>query len=138
MLNGRHPTLEHFTALTGISVNYTEPVSDNLAFYDSIRPSLERKQYTGYDIIVTTTNSPALAELINNGWLIPLDQTMMTNFRSVRAAGWPRTRLGSRQHLHDGLAVGLDRDRLQRQAIVTNPGTASASCSTASTPARSA
>jgi len=30
VLNGKHPTLEHFTALTGISVNYTQPVSDNV------------------------------------------------------------------------------------------------------------
>jgi spermidine/putrescine transport system substrate-binding protein len=81
VLKGKHPTLEHFTALTGISVNYSEPVSDNVAFFNSIKPSLQRKQDTGYDIIVTTTNSPALGELINSGWLIPLDQTMMGNFR---------------------------------------------------------
>jgi spermidine/putrescine transport system substrate-binding protein len=82
VLNGKHPTLEHFTTLTGISVNYTEPVSDDVTFYNAIRPSLERKQYTGYDIIVTTTNSPALGELITNGWLTPLDQSMMSNFRT--------------------------------------------------------
>ena len=82
VLNGKHPTLEHFTALTGISVSYSEPVSDNMKFYGSIKPSLQRNQNTGYDVIVTTTNSPALGELISNGWLIPLDQTMMTNFRT--------------------------------------------------------
>ncbi|HEY2313257.1 MAG TPA: spermidine/putrescine ABC transporter substrate-binding protein [Streptosporangiaceae bacterium] len=81
VLSGKHPTLAHFTALTGISVSYSQPVSDNVVFYNSIRPSLERKQYTGYDVIVTTTNSPALGELINSGWLIPLDQSMMSNFR---------------------------------------------------------
>ena len=81
VLSGKHPTLAHFTALTGISVNYSEPVSENLPFYASIRPALERKQSTGYDIIVSTTNSPALGELISNGWLTPLDQSMMTNFR---------------------------------------------------------
>jgi spermidine/putrescine transport system substrate-binding protein len=81
VLNQKHPTLEHFTALTGITVNYTQPVSDNMTFYKTIRPALERKQNTGYDIIVTTTNSPALGELIANGWLTPLDQSMMSNFR---------------------------------------------------------
>jgi spermidine/putrescine transport system substrate-binding protein len=81
VLNGKHPTLEHFTAITGIRVNYTEPVSDDVTFYNSIKPSLQRHQYTGYDIIVTTTNSPALGELISNGWLTPLDQAMMSNFR---------------------------------------------------------
>jgi spermidine/putrescine transport system substrate-binding protein len=82
VLNNKHPTLEHFTDLTHIHVNYAEAVSENLPFYDSIRRYLERKQYTGYDIIVTTTNSPALGELISNGWLIPLDQSMMNNFRA--------------------------------------------------------
>ncbi len=53
MLNGRHPTLEHFTKTHRHPVNYTEPISENLPFYDSIKPSLERRQYTGYDIIVT-------------------------------------------------------------------------------------
>jgi spermidine/putrescine transport system substrate-binding protein len=81
VLKGKHPSLEHFTALTGISVNYTEPVSDNVGFFNTIKPAFLRKQYTGYDIIVTTTNSPALEEMINNNWLVPLDQTMMSNFR---------------------------------------------------------
>ena len=35
-----------------------------------------------FDVIVTTTNSPALGELITNGWLTPLDQSMMSNFRA--------------------------------------------------------
>jgi spermidine/putrescine transport system substrate-binding protein len=81
VLDGKHPTLEYFTSLTGIAVNYTEPVTENLPFYAEIKPDLERKRYTGYDIIVTTNNSPALGELISNGWLTPLDQSMMTNFR---------------------------------------------------------
>ncbi|HYK30056.1 MAG TPA: spermidine/putrescine ABC transporter substrate-binding protein [Streptosporangiaceae bacterium] len=81
VLAGKHPTLEYFTAITGISVNYSEPVSDNLPFYATIKPTLEKKEYTGYDVIVTTNNSPVLAELINNNWLIPLNQGMMTNFR---------------------------------------------------------
>ncbi|HSR84138.1 MAG TPA: spermidine/putrescine ABC transporter substrate-binding protein [Streptosporangiaceae bacterium] len=82
VLSGKHPTLQHFTSLTGITVNYSEPVSDNVTFYNTIKPSLRRKQNTGYDIIVTTTNSPALGELITNGWLTPLDQSMMSNFRT--------------------------------------------------------
>jgi spermidine/putrescine transport system substrate-binding protein len=80
VLNGKHPTLEHFTQTTGISVNYTEPITDNLPFYAKIRPSLQAKQPTGYDIIVMTNNSPPLGYLINYGWLTPLDRSMMTNF----------------------------------------------------------
>jgi spermidine/putrescine transport system substrate-binding protein len=81
VLGRRHPSLDHFTGVTGIKVNYTEPISDNLPFYTTIRPPLEAGLYTGYDVIVMTTNSPALGYLINNGWLTPLDRAMMTNFK---------------------------------------------------------
>ncbi len=82
VLNGKHPSLQHFEQTTGIKVNYTEPISDNVAFYAKIRPSLAAKQYTGFDIIVMTDSTPnALGYLLKNGWLIPLDQSMMTNFR---------------------------------------------------------
>jgi spermidine/putrescine transport system substrate-binding protein len=82
VLDSKHPTLEHFTDLTGITVNYSEPISENAPFYASIKPSLERREYTGYDVIVTTNNDPQLGELISNGWLLPLDQSMMTNFEA--------------------------------------------------------
>jgi spermidine/putrescine transport system substrate-binding protein len=80
VLKGKHPSLAHFTQQTGIAVNYTEPISDNLPFYAKIRPSLQAKQYTGYDVIVMTNNSPPLGYLIDFGWLTPLDRSMMTNF----------------------------------------------------------
>jgi spermidine/putrescine transport system substrate-binding protein len=81
VLKGKHPTLEHFTALTGITVNYTQPITADMIFYNAIRPSLTRRQYTGYDIIVMATNSPALGDMINRGYLTPLDQSSMANFR---------------------------------------------------------
>src|SRR6516164_11081166 len=80
VLKGKHPSLVHFTQTTGIQVNYSEPISDNLPFYAKIRPSLQAQQYTGFDIIVMTNNSPPLGYLINYGWLTPLDQSAMVNF----------------------------------------------------------
>ena len=93
VLNGKHPTLERFTQLTGIQVNYTEPITDNLPFYAKIRPSLQARQYTGYDVIVMTNSSPPLGYLIDFGWLTPLDQSMMTNFHKyasplVKSPSW--------------------------------------------------
>src|SRR5215468_3037688 len=73
VLKGKHLSIEHFTAQTGIAVNYTEPINNNLPFYAKIRPSLQAKQYAGFDIIVMTNNSPPLGYLIDFGWLIPLD-----------------------------------------------------------------
>ncbi len=80
VLKGKHPSLDHFTQKTGIKVTYTEPISDNLPFYAKIRPSLQAKQYTGFDVIVMTNNSPPLGYLIEFGWLTPLDRSMMVNF----------------------------------------------------------
>jgi spermidine/putrescine transport system substrate-binding protein len=79
--HGGHPSLQRFRQETGITVNYTEPVSENVPFYNSIRPRLAHGRYSGYDVIVTTTNSPALGDLLSKGYLIQLDQAMMTNFR---------------------------------------------------------
>src|SRR5215472_12747691 len=96
VLNGKHPSLQHFTQTTGIKVNYTEPINDNVPFYAKIRPSLVAKQYTGFDIIVMTNNTPnALGYLMQNNWLIPLDQSMMTNFYKyasplVKNPAWDR------------------------------------------------
>jgi spermidine/putrescine transport system substrate-binding protein len=95
VLGGKHPSLEHFTQTTGIQVTYTEPISNNMPFYAKIRPSLQAKQYTGYDIIVTTNNSPALGYLIDYGWLTPLDQSAMPNFHKyagplVKNPSWDR------------------------------------------------
>ncbi len=80
VLNGKHLTLNHFTQLTKIKVNYYEVIQDNASFYAKIRPSLAAGQYTGYDIVVMTNNNPELGYLIQNGWLIPLDHALMTNF----------------------------------------------------------
>jgi spermidine/putrescine transport system substrate-binding protein len=80
VLKGKHPSLEHFTATTHINVNYQEVIQDNASFYSKIRPSLEAGQATGYDIMVMTNNNPELGYLIQLGWLIPLDRSLMTNF----------------------------------------------------------
>ena len=121
VLNGRHPTLEHFTSLTGITVNYTQPITADMVFYKAIRPSLVRKQYTGYDIIVMATNSPALGDMINNGYLTPLDQSMMSNFR--RYAGrlsenppWDPGNVYTMTWQSGWTAIGYD------SKAVTNPG----------------
>lgn len=80
VVNGKHLSLEHFTSTTGIKVNYSEPIDNNVPFYEKIRPSLQAKQYTGFDLIVMTNNSPPLGYLMEYHWLIPLDRSMMTNF----------------------------------------------------------
>jgi spermidine/putrescine transport system substrate-binding protein len=122
VLKGGHLTLDHFTATTGISVTYTEPISDNVAFYAKIRPSLQAKQATGYDIIVMTNNSPPLGYLMENGWLIPLDQSAMTNFDKnagplVKNPAWDPGNKYTMAWQSGFTAIGYN------SAIVKNPGT---------------
>ncbi|MGE5135247.1 MAG: spermidine/putrescine ABC transporter substrate-binding protein [Gemmatimonadota bacterium] len=121
VLSGKHPSLEHFTATTGIKVNYTEPISDNLPFYAKIRPSLQAKQYTGFDIIVMTNNSPPLGYLIDFGWLTPLDQSMMTNFNKyagplIKNPAWDRGNKYTMAWQSGWTAIGYN------SSAVKNPG----------------
>jgi spermidine/putrescine transport system substrate-binding protein len=78
--HGEHPSLEQFSKDTGIKVNYAEVVNDNIAFFAKIRPDLQQGNYTGYDLVVSTDNDPPVSEMVQLGWAIPLDQSMMTNF----------------------------------------------------------
>ncbi len=121
VLNGKHATLEHFTQTTGIQVTYTEPISNNLPFYAKIRPSLQAKQYTGYDIIVTTNNSPPLGYLINYGWLTPLDQSAMPNFHKhagplVKNPSWDRGNKFTMAWQSGWTAIGYNG------SVIPNPG----------------
>jgi spermidine/putrescine transport system substrate-binding protein len=77
--HGKHPSLERFTKQTGIKVNYKPVIQDNASFFSQIRPVLQAKQATGYDLMVLSEGWE-LTQLINNGWLIPLDQSRMPNF----------------------------------------------------------
>jgi len=93
VFHGQIPSLEYATKQTGIKVNYTVPINDNIPFFTKIRPALEGKQYTGYDIIVMTNNSPALGYLKEFGWLTPLDHSKMPNFNKyagplIKSPAW--------------------------------------------------
>jgi len=123
VLNGKHPTLEHFTQTTGIQVSYTEPINNNLPFYAKIRPSLQAKQYTGYDIIVMTNNSPALGYLIDYGWLTPLDQSAMPNFHKnagplVKNPSWDRGNKYTMAWQSGWTAIGYNSSRIQNPTSV--------------------
>ncbi|GGY81592.1 spermidine/putrescine ABC transporter substrate-binding protein [Streptomyces nitrosporeus] len=65
------PTLEAFTARTGITVEYTEDINDNVEFFGKIKPQLAAGQDTGRDLIVVT--DWLAARLIRLGWAQKLD-----------------------------------------------------------------
>jgi spermidine/putrescine transport system substrate-binding protein len=123
VLKGKHLSLEYFTKQTGIQVNYTEPINDNVAFYAKIRPSLVAKQYTGFDIIVMSNNNPdAFGYLTKYGWLTPLDQSMMTNFYKyasplVKNPSWDPGNKHSMAWQSGWTAIGYN------SSVIKNPGT---------------
>jgi spermidine/putrescine transport system substrate-binding protein len=122
VLKGKHPSLQHFTQLTGIKVNYTEPITGDLSFYAKIRPSLQAKQYTGFDIIVIDNNSPALGYLIDFGWLTSLDQRSMKNFYAnasplVKNPAWDRGNKYTMAWQSGWTAIGYN------SSVIKNPGT---------------
>ena len=121
VLKSKHPSLDYFTQSTGIQVNYTEPISDNTPFYAKIRPSLQAKQYTGYDVIVMTNSNPSLGYLINFGWLTPLDHSIMTNFNKyagplVKDPAWDRGNKYTMAWQSGWTAIGYN------SSVVKSPG----------------
>lgn len=75
----KHPTIDEFENLTGISVKYLEVIQDNASFYAKIAPVLKSGEATGYDIIVMSSGWQ-LTELMMQHWLIPLWKEKIPNF----------------------------------------------------------
>jgi spermidine/putrescine transport system substrate-binding protein len=74
-----HPSLDLFTAETGIDVVYRRPIRSNAGFLDQIRPALEAGEPIGHDLIVIS-NGPELSEIIRSGWATPLDRSRLPTF----------------------------------------------------------
>jgi spermidine/putrescine transport system substrate-binding protein len=80
-VNGQetHPSLDTFTADTGIQVTYREAIASNEEFFGKIQPQLQAGQSTGWDIIVIT-NGTTLDQLFRLNYLIPLPTDKRPNF----------------------------------------------------------
>jgi spermidine/putrescine transport system substrate-binding protein len=80
-VNGQvtYPSLERFTADTGIEVTYREVINANAEFFGKIQPQLQAGQSTGWDIIVIT-NGDTLNQLLRLEYLVPLPTDKRPNF----------------------------------------------------------
>ncbi len=74
-----HPSIDLFTKQTGITVKYSEVIQADDSFFGKIQPELAANQGIGYDLMVIT-NGLYLDKLKALNYLVPLDQSMMTNF----------------------------------------------------------
>ncbi|MFI6508120.1 spermidine/putrescine ABC transporter substrate-binding protein [Streptosporangium sp. NPDC050855] len=75
----RYPSLEMFTADTGIKVTYQEAIQEVGPFFGKIQPLLAAGNDIGYDLMVLT-NSIQLSRAIALGYLVPLDHSKLPNF----------------------------------------------------------
>ncbi len=75
----KHPTLDKFSAETGITVNYVEAVDGNEPFFSSnLKGPLDAGLPTAWDAVVLT--DWMIARLIRLDWLEVLDRDAMPNF----------------------------------------------------------
>jgi spermidine/putrescine transport system substrate-binding protein len=79
--NGRsvRPSLEAFTAATGILVNYREVIQESDWFFQKIEPSMAAGRPTGWDLMVIT-NGITLTQMIELGYLVELPTDERPNF----------------------------------------------------------
>jgi spermidine/putrescine transport system substrate-binding protein len=84
---GDHPSIDQFTAATGIKVHYSEPIQDTASFFAKVQPSLSHGQYSGYDVAVIT-NGIDFDRMKQLGLLVPLDHAYLKNFAKYAAPAY--------------------------------------------------
>jgi len=80
----KHPTLDQFTAKTGIEVDYFEDINSNAEYFGKIQRPLSQGQSIDRDIIVLTDNSRFPSLLINKGWAEKLDKSAIPNIKNLQ------------------------------------------------------
>ncbi len=77
------PTIKSFTDTTGITVDYTVDVDDNVSFTATLQPKLEQGESTGYDLVVLT--SWMCERWIQNEWAMAFDDSKLPNKSNLLA-----------------------------------------------------
>ena len=79
----KRPTLEQFTADTGIEVNYFEEINDNAEYFAKVQGPLSQGQGIDRDIFVFTDNSRFPGLLIGEEWVQKLDRELIPNIENL-------------------------------------------------------
>jgi spermidine/putrescine transport system substrate-binding protein len=82
---GDHPSIDQFTAATGIKVHYNEVIEDDDTFFAQVQPSLSKGQYSGYDVAVIT-NGIDFTRFLELDLFVPLDHAYLKNFEKYAGA----------------------------------------------------
>ncbi|MGW6568769.1 ABC transporter substrate-binding protein [Streptomyces sp. NPDC054975] len=73
----KRPTLDAFSARSGISVRYTEEINDNDEFFGKISPALMNHQETGRDLVVMS--DWMAARFVRLGWVQQMNRAAQPN-----------------------------------------------------------
>jgi len=76
-INHKASTVKEFESATGITVHYTDDVSDNAEFFAKVRNQLGACQTIGRDMMVLT--DWMAARMINLGWVQPMSASAIPN-----------------------------------------------------------
>ncbi len=79
----RIPSLEQFTAKTGVKVEYVEDVNDNATYFGKIQGPLSQGRGIDRDLIVMTDNSRFPGLLISKQWVEKLDKNRIPNITNL-------------------------------------------------------
>lgn len=113
---GTYPTLEQFTAETGVEVEYIEDINDNNEFFGKIQGPLSQGQSIGRDIIVLTDASGLPARMIELGYLEPLDKSAIPNIvnlvDALKSPGWDPNRDYSLPWQSGMTGIGYDPEKV--------------------------
>ena len=74
-----YPSIEKFTQVTGIDVNYRAVIQQNASFFGKIQPELQAGKSTGWDLMVIT-NGQTLDRLLQLNYLVELPSDKHPNF----------------------------------------------------------
>ncbi|MFJ9521531.1 spermidine/putrescine ABC transporter substrate-binding protein [Kitasatospora sp. NPDC101801] len=118
----KRPTLDAFTAATGVKVKYTEDINDNVEFFGKVKPQLAAGQETGRDLMVLT--DWMAGRMIRLGWaqrLNPANLThAITNLENrYRAPDWDPNRLYSYPWSGIQVVVAYNRKATQGKAVTS-------------------
>jgi spermidine/putrescine transport system substrate-binding protein len=79
----KRPTLDAFTAKTGIKVDYFEDINSNAEYFGKIQGPLSQGRGIDRDIAVMTDNERFLGLMIEKGWVEELDKSLIPNIDNL-------------------------------------------------------
>jgi spermidine/putrescine transport system substrate-binding protein len=79
----KRPTLDQFTAETGIKVSYFEDINSNSEYFAKIQRPLSQGQSIDRDIAVLTDNERFLGLVLDKEWAEPLDKEKIPNISNL-------------------------------------------------------